>query len=69
MLPDDARDRRLAAAAQTKKTFVNSHFQKLKPGEKEVPYSDELFKEAAIHTMVDRNGSGALSLSLVSQCI
>lgn len=55
MLPDDARERKRADAAQSKveQTHVDSHFQKLEPGEKEAPYSDELFKEAAIQWLVE----------------
>jgi hypothetical protein len=55
MLPDDAKERKNVAAAESKteQTQVDSHFRTLEPGEKPAPYSDELFQEAAYQWLVE----------------
>ncbi|KAF9456062.1 hypothetical protein BDZ94DRAFT_1178523, partial [Collybia nuda] len=55
MLPEDARARKLATAAQsrTEQTHVDTHFPTLKPEDKPTPYSDEVFQEAALRWLIE----------------
>ena len=56
MLPDDSRACKQAAAgeaARVQQGRVDHHFETLKPEDKPVPYSDELFRDAAIQWLVE----------------
>jgi hypothetical protein len=54
MIPEDAKMRRQEAIANAKEqTQVDDHFRQVKPEEKPVPYSDELFKEAVIQWLIE----------------
>lgn len=61
MLPDDARERKHVALAESKteQIHVDSHFQTLEPGEKLAPYSDD--QEAAIQWLVETDQVRVLS--------
>ena len=70
MLPKCSRERRLKAVerAQADQTQVNSHFGPTPPKqEKQSPYSDELFNEAAIQWLIETDQAGFSSF-LVSTC-
>lgn len=68
MLPGDTKERKIAAAAESKteQTHVDSHFRTLEPGEKPVPYSDELFQEAAIQWLVETDQVCIVSYPITS---
>jgi hypothetical protein len=53
MLPDDTKARKHDLQQKIHQTQVNEHFDKAKPEDKPEPYSDELFKEAAIQWLVE----------------
>ena len=70
MLPKCSRERRLKAVerAQADQTQVDSHFGPAPPKpEKQSPYSDELFNEAAIQWLIETDQAGFSSF-LVSTC-
>jgi hypothetical protein len=52
MLPCDAKERKAAEHVTTLQTQVNDHFAKAQPEDKPLPYTDELFKEAAIEWLI-----------------
>ncbi|KAF8186318.1 hypothetical protein BJ912DRAFT_469614 [Pholiota molesta] len=53
MLPDDTKARRAAALDALLQTQVDGHFKVATPEDKPEPYSDELFKEAAIQWLIE----------------
>ncbi|KIM41959.1 hypothetical protein M413DRAFT_37461, partial [Hebeloma cylindrosporum] len=53
MLPEDTRARREALLESLRQTNVTDHFTEAKPAERVAPYTDELFKEAAIQWLVE----------------
>lgn len=56
MLPNDSKARRQDAIAKAKEqlqTQINDHFQPVDPEDKPVPYSDGLFKDAAIQWLIE----------------
>ena len=53
MLPDDTKSRKAAIKERLQQTQVNDHFEKAQPESKPEPYSDGLFKEAAIQWLVE----------------
>jgi hypothetical protein len=56
MLPEDTKERRQALADQTlQQSAVDDHFKPATPEDKPTPYSDELFKEAAIEWLIETN--------------
>jgi hypothetical protein len=52
MLPSDTKERKATEHATLLQTQVNEHFAKAQPEVKPPPYTDELFKEAAIEWLV-----------------
>jgi hypothetical protein len=53
MLPEDTKSRKAEIEEKLQQTQVNDHFEKVQPEKKPEPYSDELFKEAAIQWLVE----------------
>jgi len=53
MLPEDSKARRDAAAEKLKQSQVDDHFTVIPEEEKPTPYTDELFKEAAIQWLIE----------------
>jgi hypothetical protein len=54
MIPEDAKARHEEATANAKEqTQVNDHFHQVNPEDKPAPYSDELFKAAAIQWLIE----------------
>ena len=54
MIPKDTKARHEEATANAKEqTQVNDHFHQVNPKDKPVPYSDELFKAAAIQWLIE----------------
>jgi hypothetical protein len=54
MLPDDAKARRQEALKSVlEQSQVDDHFHLVKPEDKPEPYSDNVFKEAAIQWLVE----------------
>lgn len=53
MLPEDTKARKAQIKEKLEQTHVNDHFAKAPPENKPEPYSDELFKEAAIQWLVE----------------
>jgi hypothetical protein len=55
MLPEDSAARKLdetSTASKLKQGHVNEHFKTVKPEDRPVPYSDALFREAAIQWLI-----------------
>ena len=52
MLPEDSKARRNALLESLRQTNVTEHFAE-KPEDKPSPYSDELFKQAAIQYLIE----------------
>jgi hypothetical protein len=52
MLPGDAKERKATQHVMLQQTQVNDHFPAIKPEDKPLPYTDELFKEAAIEWLI-----------------
>jgi len=56
MLPEDTKERRQALTDQTlRQSVVDDHFKPATPEDKPTPYSDKLFKEAAIEWLIETN--------------
>ncbi|KAF9240078.1 hypothetical protein BU15DRAFT_34297, partial [Melanogaster broomeanus] len=56
MLASDAQERRLAAAATSaKQGTLDEHVREVKPSERVVPYSHQLFREAAVEWLICTN--------------
>ena len=53
MLPEDTKERRAALLESLRQTNVTEHFAKAQPEEGPPPYSDDLFKEAAIQWLIE----------------
>jgi hypothetical protein len=53
MIPEDAKARRAEATAKMEQTQVEDHFLRISPEDKPTPYSDEVFKEAAIQWLIE----------------
>ena len=65
MLPEDTEARRKVLTENLlKQTSVDEHFKPAAPVEKPQPYSDELFKEAAIEWLIETNQVHYLNLLL-----
>lgn len=58
MLPNDASARRKSLADELLQTSVDDHFKPATTEEKPTPYSDEIFKEAAIEWLIETNQVG-----------
>ena len=68
MIPEDAKARHEEATANAKKqTQVNDHFHQVNPEDKPAPYSDELFKAAAIQWLIETDQ--VIFYLHTSQCI
>jgi len=72
MLPDDAKARRSEALENVRQqTQLSDHFRTIKPEDKPEPYSDELFKDAAIQWLIETDqvciASSTLSSALCSR--
>jgi hypothetical protein len=55
MLPEDSAARKLdeaSAASNLQQGRVDQHFETVKPEDKPVPYSDAIFREAAIQWLI-----------------
>jgi len=56
MLPEDTKARRAKVLEENlHQTNVDDHFKAAPKEEKQAPYSDELFKEAAIEWLIETN--------------
>ena len=56
MLPEDTKERRAAALERLRQTEVEDHFRTAQQSDKPLPstpYTNELFKEAAIQWLVE----------------
>ena len=53
MLPEDTKARKAQIKVKLEQTLVNDHFTKAPTENKPEPYSDELFKDAAIQWLVE----------------
>ena len=56
MLPEDSKEWRAAALEHLRQTEVKDHFRTAQPSDKPPPpspYTDELFKEAAIQWLIE----------------
>jgi hypothetical protein len=53
MLPEDTKSRKAQVHEMLQQTQVNDHFEKIQPEDKPEPYSDDLFKEAAIQWLLE----------------
>jgi len=54
MLPDDTKARRQEALERAlEQTQVDDHFHVVKPEDKPEPYSDDVFKEAALQWLIE----------------
>ena len=52
MLPSDAKEQKATDHATLLQTQVNNHFVGAQPEDKPSPYTDKLFKEAAIEWLI-----------------
>jgi hypothetical protein len=71
MLSDDAKARRSEALENVRQQMqLSDHFHTIKPEDKPEPYSDELFKDAAIQWLIEMDqvciASSTLSSALCS---
>jgi hypothetical protein len=56
MLPSDVKDHKTATAiTNIEQQSLNDHLREIKPTERVVPYSDKLFREAAIEWLASTN--------------
>lgn len=56
MLAEDSKERHKAVANELlKQISVDDHFKKVTTEDKPTPYTDELFKEAAIEWLIETN--------------
>ena len=63
MLPNDAKTRREEAREKSmEQTQVSDHFNVVKLEDKPEPYSDEVFKEAALRWLIETDQVSALSI-------
>ena len=53
MLPEDSKARRAALLESLRQTNVTEHFSEAKPEDKPSPYSDELFRRAAVQYLIE----------------
>ena len=53
MLPEDSKARRAALLESLRQTNVTKHFSEAKPEDKPSPYSDELFRQAAVQYLIE----------------
>jgi hypothetical protein len=53
MLPEDSKAHRAALLESLRQTNVTEHFAEVKPEDKPLPYSDELFNQAAIQFLIE----------------
>jgi len=51
-LPDFLKEQQKNKADLLQQTMVTNHFAKAEPQEKIIPYSDELFKQAAVEWLI-----------------
>jgi hypothetical protein len=67
MLPADARDcKSKAATSQLPQGRLDSHLQDIPPPERIVPYSDRLFREAAIEWLIATDQVGLFCTTMLS---
>jgi len=52
MLPEDVQERKLAAVTTVKQGTLDSNVREVAPMERVVPYSDKLFREAAVEWLI-----------------
>lgn len=55
MLPGDSKERRAVLAEELVQTSVDDHFKPATPEDKPTPYSDDLFKQAALEWLIGTN--------------
>ena len=67
MLPEDAKARRAEAIAKMEQTRVDDHFHQISPEDKPTPYSDAVFKEAAIQWLIETDQVRISSIDLSLQ--
>jgi hypothetical protein len=66
MLPEDSAARKLdETAAASKQGRVDQHFETIKPEDKPVPYSDAIFREAAIQWLIQTDQVYELSVFFI----
>jgi hypothetical protein len=53
MIPEDAKARREAISNAMEQSQLDDHFQRVNPEDKPVPYSDGIFKDAAIQWLIE----------------
>jgi hypothetical protein len=53
MLPEDSKARRAALLESLRQTNITEHFSEAKPENKPSPYSDDLFRQAAIQFLIE----------------
>jgi hypothetical protein len=64
MIPEDAKARRQASVLDVKEQFqVVDHFVRIKPEDRPVPFSDGLFKNAAIRWLIETDQVGHIFYS------
>jgi hypothetical protein len=62
MLPKDTKRRKLEAAASAdSQSRLDAHLCEQKPKERIIPYSDSLFREAAIEWLIETDQVSSLS--------
>jgi hypothetical protein len=60
-LPDDIKARKTAAAAANmRQGTLDEHVREIEPGEHVLPYTDKLFREAAVEWLITTNQVGFL---------
>jgi hypothetical protein len=52
MLPEDVQEHKLAAIMTVKQGTLDDHVREVAPTERVVPYSDRLFREAAVEWLI-----------------
>ena len=67
MLPEDAKARCVEAIAKMEQTQVDDHFHQFSPEDKPTPYSDVVFKEAAIQWLIETDQVYISSIDLSLQ--
>src|SRR5437870_7111900 len=67
MLPVDTQDRKAkATTSQMQQGRLDSHLQDIPPPERIVPYSDRLFREAAIEWLIATDQVGLFCITTLS---
>jgi hypothetical protein len=64
MIPEDAKARRQEAILDVKEqSQVDNHFMRIKPEDRLVPFSDKLFKDAAMRWLIETDQVGHIFYS------